>query len=473
MKKTTYLLVLLMLSMVFTGCFDDLDDDLSTTTNINDFVWKAMNLTYLYKSEIPDLADDRFTSDESYADYLNSFSTPEAIFNSLLYLPETVDKFSRIYDNYFDILNAQEGTTLTKGFEFNLYIVPGTENDVFGAVTLVLNNSPADNAGVERGMIFRAVDDTPLTRSNLTTLLSRTTYALNLAAYNTNGTFDFVDDDTISLTGDNINLTSTTYTENPVHIAETITSGGTEIGYLMYNSFNNSFEAELNNAFADFASSGVTELVVDLRYNGGGSVQTAAYLASMITGQFNGDVFSSLFYNENLSNNDRDFNFTSTIEGVGAINSLNLNRVYVLTTNNRTASASELLINSLEPYIDVVVIGENTVGKTQASILMFDSPGLFTLDDVNPTHTYAIQPLVANSVNVDGIAVPADGLAPDIPLREVAFNLGTLGDVNEPLLAEAIANITGIGRGFSNPVDLISLPIEPLLGPIEQTMFID
>jgi hypothetical protein len=64
-------------------------------------------------------------------------------------------------------------------------------------------------------------------------------------------------------------------------------------------------------------------------------------------------------------------------------------------------------------------------------------------------------------------------LAPDIPLREVAFNLGTLGDVNEPLLAEAIANITGIGRGFNNPVDLISLPIEPLLGPIEQTMFID
>lgn len=472
MKKNKFLILFVAFLFVFTSCYEDLDDNLSTTTNINDFVWKAMNATYLYKSEIPDLADARLN--DGYTDYLNSFSSPEDLFGSLLYLPETVDKFSRIYDNYFDILNAQEGTTLTKGFEFNLYLVPGSETEVFGAVTLVLNNGVADNSGLQRGMLFRAIDDVPLTVSNSVSLLSQNSYTLNFAIYDTNGTEDLIEDDSVTLNGQSLSLTGEVYTENPVHIAQTLNVDGTQIGYLMYNSFNNNFESELNDAFADFVADNVTELVVDLRYNGGGSVQTAVYLASMITGQFQGEVFSKLFYNENLSNNNRDFVFASTIEGLGSINSINLSKVYVLTTNARTASASELIINSLKPYIDVVVIGENTVGKTQASILFFDSPSLVSLDDADPTHTYAIRPLVANSVNVNEVAVPSDGLTPDINLREVPFNFGILGDVNEPLLAEAISDILGAGRGFYSPVEkLKSLSIEPFIGPIEQDMFIE
>ncbi|WP_243878550.1 S41 family peptidase [Winogradskyella pelagia] len=474
MKKLNLVLALALVLVTTTSCFEDFDDNATPTININDFVWKAMNATYLYKSEIPDLADTRFNTDEEYSEYLNSFSSPEAIFGSLLYLPQTVDKFSRIYDNYFDILNAQEGTTLTKGFEFNLYLVPGSETEIFGAVTLVLNNSVADNAGLQRGMIFRAVDGEPLTLSNRVSLLSQNSYTLNFADYDTNGTEDIIEDDTVILNGVSLNLTGEVYTENPVHIAETINVEGTQIGYLMYNSFNNNFDSQLNNAFAGFAADNVSELVVDLRYNGGGSVQTAVYLASMITGQFQGEIFSKLFYNDNLSENDRDYLFAVSIEGTGIINSLNLNKVYVLTTNARTASASELLINSLRPYIDVVVIGENTVGKTQASILMFDSPGLFTPEDADPTHTYALQPLVANSVNVNEVAVPSDGLAPDFFLREVSFKLGTLGDVNEPLLAQAIADITGAGIQLFDDYRLEnSVTISPFLGPIEQSMFIE
>jgi C-terminal processing protease CtpA/Prc len=197
--------------------------------------------------------------------------------------------------------------------------------------------------------------------------------------------------------------------------------------------------------FADFASDGVSELVLDLRYNGGGSVQTAAYLGSMITGQFTGQVYSKAFYNENLSNNNRDYLFTNSIEGGGAINSLNLNKVYILTTNRRTASASELVINSLSPYIDVVVIGENTVGKTQISITIYDSPNL-GYEGRNSGHFYAMQPLVANSVNVNDELVPSDGLTPDIELREYPSTLGVLGEINEPLLQAALLDISNSGR---------------------------
>lgn len=473
MKTVKTLLLACVVLFTVTSCFEDLDDNAIASSEINDFIWKGMNAVYLYKSEKPDLADNRFSTNEEYSNYLGSFSSPENLFESLKYLPESVDRFSRIYDNYFDLQNAQQGISLSNGIEFNLYLVPGSETQVYGAITLVLNNSDADNKGVQRGQIFRAVDGTELTTDNINTLLNQASYTLNFADYDTNGTPER-DDDTIILNGENTNLTKVTYTENPVHRTEILNVGTTTIGYLMYNGFNSNFNDALNNAFSEFKSANINELVIDLRYNGGGSVQTAAYMGSMVTGQFTGDVYSKLFYNENLQDSNKDFLFTSSIEDIGAINSLNLSKVYVLTTNRRTASASELVINSLEPYIDVVIIGENTVGKTQASITIYDSPNL-AFENVNPNHTYAMQPLVANSVNVNDQLVPSNGLIPDIPLTEIPFELGILGDVNEPLLAAAIANITGLGR--SSLFQIIE-PIRPiatniLQHPLKQEMYVD
>jgi C-terminal processing protease CtpA/Prc len=432
-----------------------------------------MNAVYLYKSEIPNLADNRFSTNEDYNAYLNDFDTPEDLFESLKYLPESVDRFSRIYSNYFDLQNLQEGTTLSNGIEFNLYLTPGSETEVFGAITLVLNNSVADDLGLQRGQIFRAVDDENLTTSNINDLLGRNSYTLNFADYNNNGTPETADD-TITLNGENTALTKVNYTENPVHIAQIISLTDVNVGYLMYNQFNADFDNQLNDAFADFNAAGVSELVIDLRYNGGGSVQTAAYLGSMVTGQFNGDIYSKLFYNENLNDNDRDFLFTNTIEGGGAINSLNLSKVYVLTTNRRTASASELLINSLKSYINVIVIGENTVGKTQASRTVYDSPTLFSSVGANPGHTYALQPLVANSTNVNDQLVPLEGITPNIEITETPSTFRTLGMIDEPLLAAAIADISTADR--SSSIEVETFPLReikfPLL-PFEQDMYIN
>jgi carboxyl-terminal processing protease len=323
---------------------------------------------------------------------------------------------------------------------------------------------------LQRGQIFDAVDGVPLNTSNLNSLLGQDVYTLNFATYDDNGT-DTVDDDTIVSTSLSQELAKQTYTENPVHQATVIDVNGENVGYLVYNAFNRNFNNELNAAFAQFQASNVQHLVLDLRYNPGGSVLTASYLGSMITGQFTGDVYSKLVYNNDLQEFNNNFNFVNSFDGNG-INSLNLDKVYVLTTS-RSASASELVINSLSSYINVVQIGDFTTGKTQASVTIYDSPDL-SASDINPNHTYAMQPLVANSINVNDEAVPGNGLAPDITVIESPRNFGTLGDVNEPLLAAALADIQGLGRiGQQDRLEFKAVKKDINLKPFEEGMYID
>ncbi|WP_040253557.1 S41 family peptidase [Psychroserpens mesophilus] len=462
------LCLLFVVALTFTSCFEDRDDNAIAASEINDFIWKAMNASYLYKAEIPDLANNRFNSDEEYSAYLNNFSSPESIFESLIYDRDVVDRFSFIIPNYIDFLQSQQGTTLSNGLEFNFYFKPGSETEVFGIIRLVLNNSVADNQGLQRGQIFDAVNGVPLTENNLGDLLNQNTYTLNFANYNDNGTPE-VEDDSIESTSNSINLTKQVYTENPVHQVNIIDVDGENVGYLVYNGFNGSFNEALNNAFGQLQANNVQHLVLDLRYNPGGSVNTAALLGSMVTGQFNGQVYSKLVYNETQQAANTSFNFVNSFDGI-PINSLNLSKMYVLTTA-RSASASELVINSLDEYIDVVQIGDNTTGKTQASITLFDSPN-FGSNDINPNHTYAIQPLVANSINVNDEAVPSNGLTPDIELLEIPRNYGTLGDINEPLLAAAILDIQGLGRYPQPQIELKTIKENTQLKPFEDGMYL-
>ena len=470
MKRIKLYLLSAVAVLSVTSCFEDRDDNLISASEINDFVWKGMNVVYLYKADVPDLADDRFASNSEYTNYLNSFSAPEDIFESLIFERQTVDKFSVIVPNYFDLQNQQGGTTMSNGLEYLFYLVPGSQTEVFGVIRLVLNNSVADGLNLQRGQFFNAIDGVALNVDNFASLVSQETFTINFADYNDNSTPE-VTDDTVTSNGQSVDVFEQVYTENPVHQVETFNINGQSIGYLVYNGFNSNFNQQLNAAFGQLQASNVQHLVLDLRYNPGGSVLTASYLGSMITGQFNGEVFSKLFYNENLQQNNTNFNFSNSIEGVGAINSLNLNKVYVLTTS-RSASASELVINSLKPYIDVVQIGDNTTGKTQASITIYDSPN-FAFQDVNPNHTYAMQPLVANSTNRDDLAVPSNGLTPNISLIESPANFGTLGDVNEPLLAAAIADILGTGRLLYPTAQHNEVKNTKEFLPFEDQMYID
>ena len=223
-----------------------------------------------------------------------------------------------------------------------------------------------------------------------------------------------------------------------------------KIGYLLYNGFYSNYDTKLNEAFGTLKSQGITDLVLDLRYNGGGSVQTATRLASMITGSFTGQVFSKQqwnakiesYYSTNNPESLKDF-FVDKI-GTTPINSLNMTKIYILTSKS-SASASELVINGLKPYMNVVQIGDITVGKNVGSVTLYDSP-TFGKEKRNPNHRYAMQPLVLKIVNSVGFGDYQSGLTPTFSLKESLSNLGVLGTSTEPLLNLAIAKITGIGK---------------------------
>ena len=139
--------------------------------------------------------------------------------------------------------------------------------------------------------------------------------------------------------------------------------------------------------------------------------------------------------------------FTNKIADQSNISSLQLSKVYVLTTRS-SASASELVINGLKSYIDVVQIGTKTSGKNVGSITLYDSP-TFGSNNRNPAHKYAMQPITFKIVNNDNFGDYQDGLVPEIEVFEDLNNLGTLGDTDETLLNAAINEIITNGR-FQN-----------------------
>jgi C-terminal processing protease CtpA/Prc len=133
-----------------------------------------------------------------------------------------------------------------------------------------------------------------------------------------------------------------------------------------------------------------------------------------------------------------------------------LNNIYVLTSG-RSASASELLINGLAPYINVVQIGDTTYGKNVASITLYDYVDLNNRVK-NPNHTYAMQPIVLKSANSSDFTDYGNGLTPDVVLKERSTNLGTLGSSDEPLLALALSQINA-SRKYSIPRGKILQPM--------------
>jgi C-terminal processing protease CtpA/Prc len=245
----------------------------------------------------------------------------------------------------------------------------------------------------------------------------------------------------------------------------------------MYNQFASSFDEQLNEVFASFRNEAIDELVLDLRYNRGGSIRSCTYLASLITGQFSNEIFAQEIWNYKLmdyfrqNDEERLYNrFTNQISGGNALNSLQLNRVYILTTDE-SASASELLINGLKPYIQVIQIGETTVGKIVGSITVYDY--IDNEGTKNPNHLYAMQPIVLAIANSEGFADYSQGLSPDITLSEDRKNAGVLGDENETLFAAAIREIVGTGKGRSYYVSPFGPKIQDPEMQAEQRLLID
>ena len=139
------------------GCFEDYDDNVVESTSIKDFVWKAMNTVYLYKSDVDDLSDLRFETNQEYQTFLESHDSTENLFESLIYDRQNIDRFSIITDNYFELEQQLSGVSRSNGAKFNFYLAPGSSNSVFGIVRLILPNSNASQTNLIRGVIFNKI----------------------------------------------------------------------------------------------------------------------------------------------------------------------------------------------------------------------------------------------------------------------------------------------------------------------------
>ncbi len=445
MKIYKLLLLTLLMSGLMNSCSEDRDDldavkppgDQRDLT-VENFVWRGLNEIYLYKSDVPQLADNFFASQTEKNDFLDNYATPEDLFYDGLTASQ--DKFSFIVDDYVELKNSFSGISKTTGMSYNLSYFSGSD-DLFGFVRYVLPGTSAEEQEIKRGDIFTKVNGTQLNINNYQSLLASPTLTISLASLEGNN---------LTETGETKSLTNAEYNSNPVYIKKVLDIDGSKVGYLMYNSFTRDYDSPLNQAFGEFRDAGITDLILDLRYNGGGSVRTATDLASMITGQFSGEIFMKEVWNEKYqayfeSTEERRESllnrFNTKIQTGEVINSLNLPRVFVLTTT-RSASASELVINGLKPYIEVIQIGDKTTGKFTASATLYDSPN-FGRNNANTTHKYAIQPLIYKSVNAAGDSDFVDGLPPDHLIVENLRTFGVLGDLNEPLLKVAIDVIQG------------------------------
>ena len=405
---------------------DTVSNDYSQFADVNDWVYSVMQDLYYWSDGLPADPDKN--------------QEPSAFFKNL---QNGEDRFSVIVPDYKKLINSLNGVNREAGYEYMLSRESGSEDGVVALVLYVKANSPAANAGVKRGDVISSINGTKLNMVNYKELIGKTSadHTISFRRYSQeDGSYEQLPD---------LYLNAVELAENPSHLDTVLSVGGRKIGYYVYNFFSpgtsgKEYDQEMEQIFADFKSQGIDELVLDLRYNSGGAISSATTLASLI-GKGVDDSF--IFYEnrwntryqeywESKSNGDQILRgrFKKLAANIG--NNLSSGKIYVIV-GSRTASASELVVNGLKPYMEVFLIGEKTVGKNVGSIPVDDKE--------NPENTYGMLPIVMQIYNSQGFSDYSNGFEPDALVEEFkALPFKPLGDVQEPLLARAVQEITGV-----------------------------
>ena len=467
LKKFRYIILLFSFYSLFIACEEDFPS--SQDLQVHDFVWKGLNAYYLHQGEVPDISDRRFNSDQQLESFLRNSGSPENLFSNLII---GSDIKSQLIEDYTQVnLPIQSRSSFTTGLEFGVFRNPSQRDSVIGYVLDVLPQSYASTQSITRGEFFSAIID----ENNDTIRLAEDNYTDLLINY-PQDTLKLitVDYDGITITPNNgqVALVRQAYQFPPIHLEKVFDFAPNRIGYLVYNNdFSRNYIQEINSAMSRFNNQSINQLIIDLRYNiGGGSFnQTVAEIAAMITGQFPNEVLIKETWNSKAQSwfeaNQPDSlatNFPTTlIENSQNINSLNLSDVYIILNGNsfRGSSTLELLINSLRPYINVHVIGNNTRGNNTGTITLYDSPD-YDFFNVNTNHVYALQPEVLTFSNFDDETYES-GIFPTIQLCPIEdpLNLGELGEITDPILNRVLTYINTGVAGFNVPCNPLNFEV--------------
>jgi carboxyl-terminal processing protease len=388
MKKIIfYLFISISLIIGLSSCEkqESTNNAISSEDSIYWFVNGLMNSWYYWYDEVPQV------------EYL-SYDDPEVLLEDL---KVAQDKWS-FMGRYDEIL-----TYFEEGEEFGFGFHLAWDSWYNLRVIISYSKTEAYAQGIRRGWILEEIDDV-----NVQQIQSFD----NFFSYDpTSMKFRFRDESDQIHT---INLSKEVYNQNAVLNTSLFTVNSKKTGYISYQSFLDYSKNELLDAMAYFKSENIEELIVDLRYNTGGSISLAEELAeSIVPDSKVGNVFYSYEHNVMIKEQEDESVFLAS-----NTNNLNLSRVFFIT-NEYSASASELVINGLDPHMLVLQIGDTTSGKPYAM------KGFLFQD-------WVLFPVIAKVVNANGFGDYENGIVPDkLVTDNSAYDWG---DINDPAIAQAI-----------------------------------
>ncbi len=412
------------------SCGEDRSGEYYALVGDNMWIEEVMSQHYLWYDSIPEVKED---------DY---FTQPQQFLKKLIYTKAQGGKGDPY--TYLDMSDTASVArsflqrSSTYGFDFELMSDPtGTTSRTFARVLFVLPDSPASEAGLERGNWISAIGKDKLTTSNYGYLMQggRTAFARESLVLDAEGNSQWVAVDTMEVEA------ARPVELNPFYVDTLYTVEGKKIAYMMYNEFatgpdnlasDKAYREQMHSLFVRFKREAPDAFILDLRYNPGGYLSCAADLASyLVPASALGQTFCTLQYND-IAEPQRESVLLDA--GLSAEN-LNLSKLYVLTSAF-TASASEAVINCLRPYMgeeNIIVIGETTEGKNVAMTPY-----------KNEEFGITLWPVVAFVQNAEGNAGYSRGIVPNFTLseRRLISPLYPLGDTREYLLYNTLAYIT-------------------------------
>ena len=414
MKKT--LILLGFTALLAVACRDKSNEN----ETINKCTYSIMKDYYLWNDFLPS--------------YNNGDDDPGDFFESLLY--KAKDHWSFCVEDGDAYMAQLAGSPYSMGYSPQFWYYNNKKN-VLIVVEYVYPGSPADRAGLKRGDIILDIDGEPMTPDNYYDLYSKDV-----------ATYSLADNDpiaqTLTLNGKELKMKAEVVKADPSIYDTIFNVGGRSVGYYVYTAFTSdvSYYNTMDEIFDRFKAAGVKDLILDLRYNGGGDVDAAGHLASAIAPKNvveNNEVLITNVYNSLLTYEfqrrapeDMTYHFPKNSHNA------DIENLYVLCTEG-TASASELVIVGLMPYMNVKLIGTNTYGK-YTGMFVFHKSVDKELEDLK---NWVLMPVCMKYANSQGYTDFDNGLTPDYTVVDDLTNAYQFGDANDPMLAAAFDAIGG------------------------------
>lgn len=371
--------------------------DNCSVNNQKQFVLDAMLDWYLWNSDLPTNVDiDDYATPSDLLAFLTTFSPDDGSGNP-------IDRFSFIGSAEADQQFFGEGRF--EGFGFNSRFLAADDL----RLTRVFADSPANAGGLARGQRI-------LELNGRTIAEIQAAEGLNAVFGNATLTFRMRETDGSEFEA---TISQDIVTIDPVPQFRVIDNDGTPVGYMELATFISTADPEFDTVFSTFRNAGVNDVIVDMRYNGGGLVSTAELLGDYL----GGFVAENLVFSETRFNADRAPDNNSLRRFVRQTNSVSLVRFIVIASGG-TASASELVINGLGPHAEVVIVGDDTFGKPVGQV------GLTFCENI-------LRPTAFQTVNADGFGDFFDGLPVDCPAAD-DLNVA-VGDPADPNIVASLS----------------------------------